>query len=154
MYVSCMYVCVCMYVMYVCMYVRTCVCMYVYIYVYVFMYVCIMYVRMYVWRYVCMCVYICMYVYMYVCMCRWVGMCERMCIFSKYLFVIRLVPQISPSTKTQQKVFQYLDIVSLHSRGAIPLRNVSCRSKPTTTRHIKTLYQVTSHSFKKCSLQV
>ena len=72
------------------------------------------------------------------------GMCVCMCIFSKYLFVIPLVPQISQSTKTQQKVFQYLDIVSLHSRGAIPLRNVCCKSKPTTTRHIKTPYQVTT----------
>ena len=39
----------------------------------------------------------------------WVSMYECMCvcvyIFSKYLFVIRLVPQISQSTKTQQKFF-------------------------------------------------
>jgi hypothetical protein len=126
-------------------------CTYAYMYVctYIRMYACIMYVCIYVCMYLC--IYVCIYVCTFMCVCicmyvlrTYVCVCVRMCIFSNYLFVIRLVHQISQSTKTQQKVLQCVDIVNLHSREAIHLRNILCRSKPTTTRHIKTPYQVTS----------
>ena len=56
---------ICIYFMYVCVYVHTClyVCVYLHMYVcvYVHMYVCV-YVRMYVCMFACMCVYVCRYV--------------------------------------------------------------------------------------------
>ena len=59
MYVHCMYVCMCVYMhacMCVCMYVRICVCVYVcmYVYVYVCMYVC-------TYMCICVCMYVCMH---------------------------------------------------------------------------------------------
>jgi len=86
----CVYVCmyvlwiVCMRVWIVCVYVCMCVCMYVWLYVcvYVGVYVCMcMYVCMSVYVYVCMnCVYMCICVCVYVCMnCVYACMCVCMC---------------------------------------------------------------------------
>ncbi len=85
---ACMWVCVCMYVVYVCVYVvqrrlclYVCVCMYVcmYIRMYVFMYdLYDLYVCMYVCLFVCM--YVCMYVFMYVCMICMYDLYARMCV--------------------------------------------------------------------------
>ena len=63
-----MYVCVYMYVRFVCM----CVCLYVCVYVCVFVCTCVcMYVCLYVCVFVCMCVcmYVCLYVCVFVCIC-------------------------------------------------------------------------------------
>ncbi len=67
-----MYVCVCMYI--VCVYVYICI----YVCVYVCMYVCSIYVCLYVSIYVCIYVYIYVYIYAYVYV---VYMCIYMCMY-------------------------------------------------------------------------
>ena len=72
MYVSniCMRMYICVYYIYVCVYVCMCVCMYVCVCVYMYIYICI-YICMYVYRCVCIyvsvCVCVCMYISVYVC---------------------------------------------------------------------------------------
>jgi hypothetical protein len=66
------HVCIYVYSMYVCIYIRMCVCIYLCLYVCVYMYECIylciyICVCIYVYTYVYVCVYVCMYVCVFVC---------------------------------------------------------------------------------------
>ena len=73
----CIYICVCIYILYVCIYI------YIYVYiVYICMYVCI---YMYVYTYVCMYIYcICIDVCMYICICMYMYICIYILYISSY----------------------------------------------------------------------
>ena len=75
MYVHILYICVCVFCVYVCVCVYVCMCVYVCVYVCVCVCMC-----MCVYVFICACMYVCENVYVYVCICTRVCMCMCVCV--------------------------------------------------------------------------